>query len=175
MKPVTLAGAIAMLELGLDGGGVEERLTDAAIASLRDMQQEASRISPGDDRILSLFREWVAASRHMAAVPGEAEEECKAAIAVVNGIEDTINETPSSGAAGLAIKSYLSLHIEAFYDPKDAAALGDTAINYEVHASILADAIRFVPELAPLAAPAFAARAAFLETRALQASQRRGF
>ena len=34
----------------------------------------------------------------------------------------------------------------------DAAALGDAAINYEVHASIVEDAVRFVPELAPLAA-----------------------
>jgi hypothetical protein len=55
----------------------------------------------------------------------------------------------SSGAAGLAIKSYLALHVEGGNDPKDAAALGDAAINY--YASILKDAISFVPELAPLA------------------------
>jgi hypothetical protein len=145
-KPVTLAGAIAMLELGLAGGCVDEGLTNTAIAGLRDMRSEAARISPGDSKILALFREWVAARRHMSAVP---DEEFEAACAVLRRIEDTINETPSSGAAGLAIKSYLALHAEGGNDPKDAAALGDAAINY--YASILKDAISFVPELAPLA------------------------
>ena len=57
------------------------------------MQPEASRISPGDDRIIfALFREWVAARRHMSAVP---DEEFEAACAGINGIKDTINETPS--------------------------------------------------------------------------------
>jgi hypothetical protein len=37
--PVTLAGAIAMLELGLSCGGVDEGLTNTALAGLRDMQQ----------------------------------------------------------------------------------------------------------------------------------------
>jgi hypothetical protein len=46
-KPVTIAGAIAMLELGLEGGCVNESLINAAIAGLRDMQPEASRISSG--------------------------------------------------------------------------------------------------------------------------------
>jgi hypothetical protein len=38
-KPVTLAGAIAMLELGHECGYCDERLTNAVIAGLRDMQQ----------------------------------------------------------------------------------------------------------------------------------------
>ena len=50
-KPVTLAGAIALLEW--DPGCCDEPLTNAVIAGLRDLQPEASRISPGDDRILS--------------------------------------------------------------------------------------------------------------------------
>jgi hypothetical protein len=162
IKPVTIAGAIAMIELGLRCfpdisfrfAETDGPLIDAAIASLRDLQPKALRTSHGDDRILSLFREWVAAKRHMSAVP---DEEYEAASAVLGDLEDTINETPSRGAAGLAIKSYLSLHIECgFCDPKDAAALDEKAINYEVHASILKDAVSFVPELAPLAVAAFA-------------------
>jgi hypothetical protein len=38
-KPVTIAGAIAMLELGLACGGVDKGLTNTALAGLRDMQQ----------------------------------------------------------------------------------------------------------------------------------------
>jgi hypothetical protein len=45
-KPASLAGAIAMLELGLAAGCVEEDLTNAVIAGLRDMQPTASRIKP---------------------------------------------------------------------------------------------------------------------------------
>jgi hypothetical protein len=44
-----------MLELGLSGGSVDDDLINAAIASLRDMHQEASRISPDDSQILELF------------------------------------------------------------------------------------------------------------------------
>jgi hypothetical protein len=50
-KPVTLAGAIALLEWAHDGGCCDEPLTNAVIAGLRDLQPKASRISPGDDRI----------------------------------------------------------------------------------------------------------------------------
>jgi hypothetical protein len=64
-----------------------------------------------------------------------------------------IIETPSSGAAGLATKSYLLHHIEGgVYD--GGPALGDGAINWEIDASILKDVVRFVPELAPLVAAA---------------------
>jgi hypothetical protein len=41
-KSVTIAGAIAMIELGLYCGCVDERLINAAIASLRDMSAAAS-------------------------------------------------------------------------------------------------------------------------------------
>lgn len=67
-------------------------------------------------------------------------------------------ETPSSGAAGLAIKSYLALRAESGRAAKDPAALGDATLNYPVHGSILKDAVRFVPELAPLAATPLARR-----------------
>jgi hypothetical protein len=76
------------------------------------------------------------------------------------GSKTRSTKRPQSGAPGLAIKSYLSLHIESGRVADDAAALGDAAINYEVHASILKDAVRFVPELAPLAAHTLATHAA---------------
>ena len=44
-KPVTLAGAIALLEWAHDDGCCDEPLTNAVIAGLRDMQPEASRSS----------------------------------------------------------------------------------------------------------------------------------
>jgi hypothetical protein len=42
-KPVTLAGAIAMLERENEGGCCDEHLTNTVIAGLRDMQQEKGR------------------------------------------------------------------------------------------------------------------------------------
>jgi hypothetical protein len=50
-KPVTLAGAIAMLEWGREGE-CDEHL-NGVIAGLRDMQPVASRISSGDEPILT--------------------------------------------------------------------------------------------------------------------------
>jgi hypothetical protein len=111
---------------------------------------------PSDDsQILLLFREWVTARRTADALHGENGEsaEYKAAAEAAEKIESALIAIPSNGAAGLAIKSYLALHADgADYD--DAAALGDHALNWEVDAAILRDAIRFVPELAPLAAAA---------------------
>jgi hypothetical protein len=75
----------------------------------------------------------------------------------VDKIEKTIIETPSTGAVGLAIKSYLTHHIEGGADD-GGPALGKGAINWEIDGSILKDVIRFVPELAPLAAGAFDSR-----------------
>jgi hypothetical protein len=107
--------------------------------------------TPADDsKILSLFREWVEAKRLSWAVP---DDEYEAAAEAADKIEDAIIATPSSGAAGFAIKTYLLLHIDDGHD-EDAAALGK--LNWPaLGASLLRDMIRFVPELAPLAAGAF--------------------
>jgi hypothetical protein len=111
--------------------------------------------APDDSRILSLFREWVAARRAADVLYGEDGEsdEYKASAEAVEKIESALIEVPSNGAIGFAIKSYLALHADgADYD--DGAALSDYAINWEVDAAILKDAIRFVPELGQLAAAA---------------------
>jgi hypothetical protein len=160
-KPVTLAGAIAMLES--DG---EESL-DLALEFLRDLQAQgnhpvspptpgvaAEPVAPADDsKILSLFREWVVAKRFSWAVP---DDEFEAAAEVADKFEDAIIATPSSGATGLAIKAYLLLQLENKQD-EDGAALGDK-LNYSGEASILRDAVRFVPELAPLVRAAIASQ-----------------
>jgi hypothetical protein len=51
------------------------------------------------------------------------------------------------------LKRHLALHNED-KACEDAAALSDEAINWDSQAAMLKDAIRFVPELAPLAAAA---------------------
>jgi hypothetical protein len=103
-------------------------------------------VPPGDSKILSLFREWTGAKRLSWAVDDAGYE---AAAEAADKIEDAIITTPSSGAAGFAIKTYLLLQLENKHD-EDAAALGDK-LNWEtLEASILRDVVRFVPELAPL-------------------------
>jgi hypothetical protein len=120
---------------------------------------------PSDDaEILSLFREWITAHRQLAAEPDDQQSD---------KLNDRIYElvaaitaTPAAGAAGLAVKVYLSIHMQDTGLPidcgefsKDAAALsGDALGDVERHddarleRAMLEDAVRFVPELAPLAA-----------------------
>jgi hypothetical protein len=151
-KPVTLAGAIAMLESG------DEELLDLVLEFLRDLQAKreppdkavAATVEADDSKILSLFRDWMEAKRLSWAVP---DDEFEAAAVVADKIEDAIIATASSGAVGFAIKTYLLLRIENGHD-EDGAALGNKLNWKTLEASILRDLIRFVPELAPLAAAA---------------------
>jgi hypothetical protein len=150
-KPIiTFAGAIALIENDDNPDAFNN-----ALGFLRDMQITAQ---PDDSRILSLFSEWVAAQRAADVLCGEdgKSAEYKASAEAVEKIESALIEIPSNGAAGLAIKSYLALRAEGG-DFDDGAALGHFALNWEVDAAILKDAVRFVPELAPLAAKALAA------------------
>jgi hypothetical protein len=94
----------------------------------------------------SVFREWAEAKRFSWAVP---DDEFEAAAAVADKIEDAIIATPSSGAAGFAIKTYLLLHIEDGHH-EDGAALAGKLNWPALSASLLRDMIRFVPELVPL-------------------------
>jgi hypothetical protein len=97
-----------------------------------------------------------AATRTAVVLYGDGAEsrEYETVAAAVDKIEHAIIQTPSTGAVGLAIKSYLHRHIEGAADD-GGAALGNGALNWEIDASILGDVIRFVPELEPLAAGAF--------------------
>ena len=107
----------------------------------------------GDDgAILALFREWCEAVRYSARGFDE-ESESEAACARVYGIEDAISDIAAIGAAGLAIKIYIRSRTDHAVADGDPCGLG-AAYMEETEASILRDACRFVPELAPLCAAA---------------------
>jgi hypothetical protein len=165
MVAASPAGLIAQVELLVVATGkreqsarvgepVDDDLVDPLAASI--VAGIKVLTAPADDSriILSLFREWVATTRTTVALYDGDGAEYEASAAAVYKIEDAIIEAPSTGAVGLAIKSYLLHHIEGAADD-GGPALGDGAINWEIDASILKDVIRFVPELAPLAAGAF--------------------
>jgi hypothetical protein len=95
--------------------------------------------APADDsRILSLFRDWQGLCRAAEAIRDDSEYD--AARERLDAIAtEEIAKVPAAGAAGIAIKAFLHLHME---DPP----LGALEI------SLLEDAARFVPQLAPLVA-----------------------
>jgi hypothetical protein len=69
-------------------------------------------------------------------------------------IRRAISETPAAGPIGLAIKAYLFIHDSDGWAKDDFAAFSDRGDTTDLGKAILKDAIRFAPELAPLAAPA---------------------
>jgi hypothetical protein len=159
-KPVTLTGAIAMLEWGHENGGCDEddhlHLNNRVIAGLRDMQPVAARISPGDDRILSLFRTWVDGRRAASAI--EDEDEAEKILGPADEADDTIVSIPATGAAGLAVKAYFYLWFEDGWYASDCAALSGRATDetddkprVQLKLGLLKDIVAFAPELAPLA------------------------
>jgi hypothetical protein len=114
-----------------------------------------------DDAIMSLFRRW-RDELHVAEMPVD-EVEANALAAVVWNTEHEIAATPASGAAGLSIKAYVMAYRSEECGQGDSGALGAfTADAYGVGGrlclkpallrGLVADAVRFVPELAPLAA-----------------------
>jgi hypothetical protein len=165
-KPLTLAGAIAMLEWNRDEE--YEPLTthwqtiDTVTAGLRDLQAKGlaaspASESPADSQILGLFREWMAAHRGAQALSDDPKyhddsDEAKAADNRIIALTRAITDTPAQGAKGLAIKNYLATHMNGLTRCIDAAALSadvweDT--DFERHEdarlerAILEDAIRF--------------------------------
>jgi hypothetical protein len=112
---------------------------------------------PIDDRqILELFREWIGAQRAWSAVNDEEEAEQKAAWQAAVAIRDKIALMPAAGPIGISIKVFLHLHLNDDWHRDDAAALSGQGSSLYVDGglekAILRDAVRFVPELAPLAA-----------------------
>jgi hypothetical protein len=90
-------------------------------------------------------------------------DEAKAVDNRILALTRAITDTPAQGAKGVAIKIYLATHMNGLMRCIDAAALSadvwqDT--DFEGHEdarlerAILKDAVRFVPELAPLSANA---------------------
>jgi hypothetical protein len=111
----SLRQILAFLETETERRRVD-RLAASIVAGIKVLA-----VPPGDSKILSLFREWTGAKRLSWAVDDAGYE---AAAEAADKIEDAIIATPSSGAAGFAIKTYLLLQLENKHD-EDAAALGD--------------------------------------------------
>lgn len=122
-----------------------------------------------DDRqeVLALLRQWIELQRAADRVgDDEASVSCvfewERLLKQADAIEARILAAEPS-VAGLAVKAYLFLHLDFFTDrAHEAAAVAPgNLFNGEVHpagdaafaASILRDAVAFVPELAPLAEP----------------------
>jgi hypothetical protein len=128
----------------------------------------------GDDAILALFAEWRLAKINEARISNEhpdadVVEDIPGWVAVaekVGEIEDQIRAISASGAAGMAIKLYLNA-AEEYACPNRPMHVAFSKHNYNCYGrmfdevkcfrSLLADAVRFVPELDPFVAEAVAA------------------
>jgi hypothetical protein len=120
---------------------------------------------PPENAIVALFRQWVAAENEADALgQRDAEDgtperaEFDAASARPTDLADAIAAIPSRGPVGLAIKAYLRQHFAhgGRYGERPAT-LGEFEVDCSETAlerSIIEDAVRFVPELAPLATAA---------------------
>ena len=123
-----------------------------------------------DAAILTLFREWREAMHR--ANSSDLDDETRDAECIKAwGIQRRLYDTPATGAAGLAIKAYmLAYEIGEFPDrftsipptTEDSTALGTfnedhynskNILSLEHHAlrGLVMDAVRFVPDLTPLA------------------------
>jgi hypothetical protein len=117
----------------------------------------------GDVEVLAKFREWCAACRYAETIGDDfaSEPAYNEACGVAYEIEDYLVKTPASGPIGLAIKVFLR-HKDEHQGPRRDAPCKLCApvkgerdgIVDDVEESLLRDAVRFLPELAPLCAAA---------------------
>jgi hypothetical protein len=118
-----------------------------------------SKAVTADDKIVSLFHDWIAAESNSDTVldaSGEDSAEYEAAVDRITELEYAIADAPSASTAGVAIKAYLTLSIEVAFCKGDAEQFLDKRLAQ----STLDDIIRLAPVLAPLAAAAIAEHAA---------------
>jgi hypothetical protein len=117
---------------------------------------------PPDDEILSLFREWIVAQTEADALGYPSLDhpqrgEFDAAHERIEQLAWSIADVPSRGPIGLAIKAYLRHHADQHPCGRRPESLGELRVDCSEAAleqSIIRDAVRFVPELGPLAAAA---------------------
>jgi hypothetical protein len=103
-----------------------------------------------DTKLVSLFREWLAAERALVAMETpDGDPEFEAAFNRDVELEYEIARTPATGAEGLAVKIYMLQHLKAIEARADPCAL-DPLDAYTLGGCV--DAVRALPELAPLAA-----------------------
>lgn len=130
-----------------------------------------------DAQILQLFRDWVSAERlseelgetivtgaeEAAVDPTKERDDVVAAFNQAcdraTDIIEAISNVPAASATGLAIKIFLSHHLERGGQCKDAPALAaffgqddELSIDQLLARSMIEDAAHFVPELKPLSA-----------------------
>jgi hypothetical protein len=115
---------------------------------------------PPDDEILSLFRDWIVAQNDAHAL-GQLDPkdhttekaEFDAACDRTDALAWSIADIPSHGPIGLAIKAYLRQHVCPYGGPPESLGKFDVDCSQRaLEQSIIQDAVRFVPELGPLAA-----------------------
>jgi len=111
----------------------------------------------GDNAILMLFRDWIAAHRDYSAENDE--DVLEALVDRANDLEMEIYRTPATGPVGLAIKGYFLGYYHADTTPEIAdftrpGSYGDDGelAHWDSRAvkSFFDDAARFVPDLALL-------------------------
>jgi hypothetical protein len=169
---ISPAGLVAQLEF-LEKASIATACGsfEAIIAGVKALvpaggDHDAQMTSEDDSKILSLFREWMDAQRAGQSLSADEPEESHAAVErhLVELLR-AITDLPAEGAKGLAIKNYLAAHMGGIMcgGGDDAAAIPSDVwkdADFEKHEdarlerAILKDAVRFVPELAPLAAAA---------------------
>jgi hypothetical protein len=117
---------------------------------------------PPDEAIVSLFREWIVAqieaqalSERVTADDTLEQAAFDTACARIRELVGAIADTLALGPAGLAIKAYLRHHRDhgpSYGCRPETIGEFDTDSTDELDRSIIEDAVRFVPELGPLAA-----------------------
>jgi hypothetical protein len=131
------------------------------------MFDKTTLTAPADDgKILEIFHQWQDAERALAAIgqrePDDGDPEFDAAVDEVMRLEHAIARTPAAGAEGLAVKIFMRQHLERFWAGGDPCALDpllaedgytEGCVDLPLIRGLIADAVRLVPELAPLAAP----------------------
>jgi len=120
---------------------------------------------PPEEEILSLFREWIVAqieaqplSERVTADHTPEQAAFESASDRTVELVDAIADTPSRGPVGMAIKAYLRHHFAhnpLYGNPPETLGefkFYDDSPEANLERSIIEDAVRFVPELGPLAA-----------------------
>jgi hypothetical protein len=191
LVPISGAGAAALVRfiqyrrVIFNWDERDDRIADNLIAGLEHLGETAAREHPGvhgaDAEILSLFRQWIEAQRE-----GDRMEGGPAHDAVcdrISQLEYRIADLPACGLVGLSVKAYFVARDgrEALpgADPAGVSAFetrtyGDDPekfVDARLVASLLRDASRFVPDIAPLAVPVIGAgpMAAVVESGGLDA------
>lgn len=109
---------------------------------------------------MSLFREWCEVVRYLPTFPSSDDDdpEWVATLARIDDLEAAIADTPAAGPAVLAIKVYLHCYVEHATLSDNPGGLGEDGHISQTEISAIKDAVRFVPELAPLCAAALEER-----------------